>query len=203
MEQKISKFRNVFILAFVLCTAFAMDNVLAKEAVSVYIYPASLEVSAGGEFTIEIKAEPKERGISGGEINLEFNPDIFEVINIETGNLFGPDPLIGIKEIDNETGLVKYALARKGKTEVPTSPGVFATINLKVLEEIKEGTSKLTLTKIGLADENFEDIKEIKIQGASIIVSEKPKIPIQYIIAGAIIGIGIVIFVLLKLKKKE
>ena len=203
MEQKISKFRNVFILALILCTAFAVDNVLAKEAVSVYIYPASLEISAGEEFTIEIKVEPEGRGVSGGEINLEFNPNILEVINIETGDLFGPDPLIGIKEINNETGLIKYALARKGKTKVPTSPGIFATINLRVLEGVKEGTSKLTLAKIGLADENFKDIKEIKIQGASIIVSEKPKIPIQYIIAGAIIGIGIVIFALLKLKKKK
>jgi hypothetical protein len=55
---------------------------------------------------------------------LTFDGGAMEIASIEPGDLLGSNPLVGLKEIDNQAGTVKYALARMGATSVPTPPGV-------------------------------------------------------------------------------
>ncbi|RLC73294.1 MAG: hypothetical protein DRI26_01205 [Chloroflexi bacterium] len=133
--------------------------------------PTLLEAKPGQEFTVRIQVKPAGWGVSGGEVSLSFDPTALEVIDLRPGDLLGTNPLMGLKKIDREAGVIKYALARVGPTSAPTPPGAFAIIRLKVLEEAEPGTYGLKLTKVGLADENFQDVKDFEIHGAVVRVS--------------------------------
>ena len=143
----------------------------AEPAAPVYLMPLSIEADPGEEFEVEVNIDLEDRGISGGEIGLTFDSDTMEVVNIEAGDLLGSDPLVGLKEIDNQAGTVKYALARMGETSVPTPPGVLAVLTVRVLNSAGSGSYELKLRKVGLADEKFEDITGLRTQGAQIKIS--------------------------------
>lgn len=137
----------------------------------VYLSPTSIEAEPGQQVTIEIKVKPAGWGVSGGEINLAFNSDVLEGVTIEPGDFLGSNPIVGLNRIDNQGGVVRLALARVGETTVPSPPGILATVQFRVLDSAISGTYELELTKVGLADENFEDITDFAIQGASIKIS--------------------------------
>jgi hypothetical protein len=194
MKKIFSKILILNLLFFTL-TVFALP-----EEVSVSLISPSFPVWPSKEFEVKVKVEPNQKGISGGEINLKFDPEVFEVLDVKAGDFFGKDPLVGIKTIDNKEGIIKYALARKGETGAPTQSGIFAILTFKV-KNAKVSKSDLTFSKVGLSDENFQDIKEIKTQGATIKIS---KIPIQYLtIVGALVVILAISFFILKKKKSN
>lgn len=136
-------------------------------AVTVWIEPSSQEVKVGQEFTATVYVDPGGCGVSGGEINLNFGADAMEIADVEPGGLLGSDPLVGVKQIDNEAGKIRYALARSGPTTPPTPPGDFATVRFNVKAE---GTCQLTLSRVGLADESFEDVSGIMLEHGSVSV---------------------------------
>jgi len=139
--------------------------------VAVYIDTESIEVKPGEEFTIEVKVDPGSYGISGGEINVGFNSTAFEVTEVSPGDLLGPSPLEGKKDIDNNEGTVSYAIARIGPTTPPTPLGAFAQIRFKVREDAQAGTYEIKLTEVGLTDEEFEDIPEASLSHRSVEVT--------------------------------
>jgi len=141
-----------------------------SDTVVTYIEPVYLEVRPGQEFIIKIKIDPGGKGVSGGEVEVNFNPNIFEVISVNPGDILGPSPLVGLREIDNVKGSIRYAIARVGRTELPTKPGVFAEIQFKTKFEANTGTYTIELVRIGLADEEFNDITEISIDNGSVEV---------------------------------
>jgi len=116
---------------------------------------------------LKIEVRLPGRGISGGEIDLKFDPAVFRVEGLEPGDLLGPEPL-KVERIDNSTGEVKYALARVGPTAAPTPPGTFALVRLRVLDTARAGRYNLGLTKVGLVDHEFKDIPDITVQGAAV-----------------------------------
>jgi len=126
------------------------------------------EAKLGEEFEVRVCVKLEGCGISAGEILFTFDGGTMEVVSIEPGDLLGANPLVGLKEIDNQAGTIKYALARTGPTSVPTPPGVFAILKLKVLESARTGTYELKLSKVGLADETFKDITGLEVQGAKV-----------------------------------
>ncbi len=137
----------------------------------VYIDLSSHEAMPGQEVSIKVKVMPKDWGISGGEINLKFDPSAMEVIEMEAGDLLGANPIVGVEEVDNSGGTANYALARKGTTTVPTPLGTFATIKLRVLDGAKSGKYNLTLSEVGFCNEKFKDIAGIKVQSAVLEVT--------------------------------
>jgi len=137
----------------------------------VYLNPTSIEAGPGQEVSIEIKVKPSGWGVSGGEINLAFNSDVLEVADTEPGDFLGSSPIIGLNRIDNQSGVVRLALARVGETTVPSPPGILATVQFRVLDSASSGAYEVKLTKVGLADENFQDITDFSIQGTSIKIS--------------------------------
>ena len=168
--------KKLFLPALLVCCAVLVMTLCAcegapGEGAPVCILLPSPEAEVGAEFEARVYVEVEERGISAGEILLTFDADTMEVVSIEPGDLLGSDPLVGLREIDNNAGTVKYAIARVGATSVPTPPGVFAILKFKVLESAKSGTYELNLSKVDLADEEFEDIVGIEAEGASIKVT--------------------------------
>lgn len=140
----------------------------AHEELYVHIVPATVVVRSGESIELEVKVEPGQNGLSGGEINVSFDSSLVHVTNMNPGSLLGSNPLVGIEEIDNQAGKIRFALARVGETPVPTPPGVFATIELKPVVSIQGQVCQLT--RVGFCNEHFEDIGEI-------VLSEPPERP--------------------------
>lgn len=140
----------------------------APPSEGVWLEPLSQQASPGQEIEVETKVKMPEKGISGGEVKIAFDPAALKVLEVEPGDLLGSKPLVGVKEKDNEKGLIHYALARKGETPVPTPPGTLLSLRFKVLDTAEEGKSKLTLEEVKLTDEKFESIPDIKVQGAIV-----------------------------------
>jgi len=146
------------------------EKSLPEPVEGVYITPTGIEAKPGQEIKFEIKIKPSGWGVSGCEINLSFNGRIMEETEIEFGDFLGSHPIVGLKQVDNQDGVLKLALARVGKTPVPSPPGVLAAVKCKILDSASSGTYHLEFTKVGLADEYFQDITNIKIQGTTINV---------------------------------
>ena len=137
----------------------------------IYLTPPFVDAQPGQQLSIKIEVKPSGWGVSGGEINLAFNPGALQAVSIEPGDFLGSSPIVGLKRVDNQAGVIRLALARVGKTQVPSPPGVLATVDFKILGSATSGTYEIKLTKVGLADESFQDITDFTIQGASIKIS--------------------------------
>lgn len=142
----------------------------SKPQKGVWLAPPTQQASPGQGIKVETKVKMSKSGISGGEVKLSFDPSALKALEVEPGDLLGSNPLVSVKEKDNEKGLIHYALARKGKTLVPTPPGTLLSMKFKVLDSAKAGESKLTLEEVKLTNEKFEGISGIKIQGGSVKV---------------------------------
>lgn len=137
---------------------------------SLALVPSPREIKPGEQFKVEVQVKPGKQGVSAVEINLSFDPEVMQVIDIKPGALLGDSPLPGILNIDSDTGTVSYSLARIGATEAPTPAATFAVVTFQVLNSAQGGDYELTLAGVGLANENFEDIQDIRVKGASIKV---------------------------------
>jgi uncharacterized membrane protein len=132
------------------------------------VIPAAQKVAKGGTFSVDIMVDPSGYGVSGGELNIAFDPSAMSVVDMVFGDLFGANPLVGAKQIDNTLGTAKYALARVGATAPPTSTGIFATITFTA--KSKAGTYPIDITSTRLADENFNDLPAAAITNSSVTV---------------------------------
>lgn len=140
---------------------------LALTAITTQTPIVTLELSApeirpGKEFTITVMVDPKGHGISGGEIDLfAIDTSVMEILidKVAPGNLLGTDAIEGTKEkvLSEEGDNLRYALARKGTTPVPTSANTLATITLRVKGDAKAGKYAIP-NAISLADESFNNL---------------------------------------------
>lgn len=144
---------------------------LAIPEEGVYLNPTLIEASPGEELTINIEIKPSGWGVSGGEINVVFDPDVLQAVAVEPGGFLGSSPIVGLEQLDNQAGEVRLALARVGETEVPSPSGVLAAVAFKVLDSADSGIYEIELTVVGLADENFQDISGFTVQGATFQIS--------------------------------
>ena len=167
-----AKFKNILmlIILFQLILTTYLYKAKAIETVEVYIEPQSIKVQPGETFTILVKINPGPYGISAGDVNVTFNPQVLDLIDVRVGEIFGTDPLIGFRMIDKLKGFVNYAIARKGETKAPSNPGTFMALTFKVHEDATEAIYEIVISKVGLADQDFHDIEDITIQNAKVII---------------------------------
>ena len=153
----------------------AEPSVVPSTPPTVHLTPADLQVGPGDEFTVEVRVDPMGKGISAVEINLEFPRKMVAVRSVQPGPLLGPEPLTGVKNINNMAGIVQYAIARIGPTVVPTEPGTVAVMTF-VVTAMEPGNYMLELRKAGLADEKFEDIPNVIVSSANLsVVSQEQR----------------------------
>jgi len=138
--------------------------------VGVYLTPATQQAKLGQDVTVQVEIDPGLRGVAAGRIHLAYDNSVLSVSSISPGFFCGATPLVGFKEVDEEAGVLGYALARVGKTTVPSSPGIFATVKFHVLGEAKLGNSSMTIKYIELGDENAKSIDDIGVADAIIEV---------------------------------
>jgi hypothetical protein len=158
-----------------ICLAIFLPIVSIENEVEVIIESSKYEVRPGEIFTVSVRVNPRIYGISGGEIVLKYDPQIFELIDIKVGEFFGLNPIIGVKSIDKSTGMIHYAIARTGETEKPSPPGVLLILTFRTVETeyVNEGLYDIIIANIGLSDEKFEEITNIRIQNVKIHLSKE------------------------------
>ena len=145
----------------------------APGPVIVGLSSASGQASPGHELTIDVNIDPQGRGISGVQVWIEYDPEIFQVIGAEPGDLLGGEPAQAGPIIDEVEGVFQYATARIGETHPPTSPGLFATIKLLVLDTGVAGRETfLKITEVKIPDQDIREIREVQIgEGLRLEVS--------------------------------
>lgn len=156
------------LLVLIACTRGSDAEV--TQGVSARITPDTVSADAGDELAVQITVDPDGRGVSGGELNLSFDTDGLTLLKVEAGDLFGADPLVGVETVDNDTGTLTYALARRGETTPPTPTSVFAELTFQVSQDAARGSYDLSVTSLGLADESFQDIAGISLGSATVSV---------------------------------
>ncbi len=156
------------LLVLIACVRDSDTDVV--RGVSVQVLPESVTVKAGDELMVEVRVDPDGRGVSGGELNFAFDPQGLTLVKVEAGNLFGPDPLVGIELVDNVAGTLTYALARRGSTTSPTPTSIFAELTFQVSETAAGESYILSVANLGLADEDFQDIAGVNLASAAVNV---------------------------------
>ena len=142
----------------------------ASGKATVSIEPASTPgLRPGDAFSVNVTVDPAGKGVSGAEVKIAFNASVVECEDVSPGNLLGDSPL-GKKVIDNENGMVWYALGRIGDTPVPTEKGTFAVLSFRVKEDAPEGTYYLKISSAKLYDENFVYISPIRTENGTFTI---------------------------------
>ena len=152
--------------------------VSANGGAAVGVSPATQTVALGGTFSVDVVVDPGSYGISGGQVDVQFDPTAMSADSLVEGGLLGASPLVGSKLIDNGAGTLQLALGRVGATTTPTAAGVFATISFTGKD--KPGTFAIDITFAGMADGSFEDIAlevtdgSVRFPGGTIEVTSSP-----------------------------
>jgi len=135
---------------------------------SVFINPKSQTAKSAGQIKVSIEVIPAGWGISAAEVRVSFDPTKLEALSVQAGDALGQKPIQGVLKIDNAQGTIIYALARLGETTAPGVKGVLANLEFRG-KSGATGTAKIELTRVGLSDENFQDITGVKYEGATIV----------------------------------
>jgi len=153
----------------VVIKSFQFTPIVSRGNVIASLDPPYLKLSPGRSFKIDVKLDPGNYGISGGELYLKFDPSAIQITDITIGNLLGESPLKAVDDRNNNAGTLIVALARVGKTPVPTNPGTLITVFFKIEGQVGK-EYKIEITKIKLSDSNFNDIIGIKTSGCSVSI---------------------------------
>ena len=135
---------------------------------SVSLNPKSQTAKPASQIKVGIEVIPAGWGLSAAEVQVSFDPTKLEAVSVQAGGALGPKPITGVLKIDNDLGTIVYALARLGETPGPGAKGVLANLEFRG-KSGATGTAKIELTKVGLTNENFEEITGVKYEGAVIL----------------------------------
>jgi len=153
--------KEIFVAAVVIIASVFVQTSFAAW---ISVVPSSQTVLEGENFTVSIRIDPEGSEISGAQYVLVFNNTLLEAISQIKGSFLSQDgasTIVYKNEIDNETGIVKYAEARigtearTGTTSGVTSPGILATITF---EAIKSGIAHLNFSDVKLSAPNAQPI---------------------------------------------
>jgi len=154
---------------FVLLNLAFSSLVQATPGPTISVSPASVEVSQGETFTIEIVVDPKGEEIYAVQYDLYFDPNLLNATSQTRGTFLsqdGTNTIEVINKINNTIGKIEYGETRTGESGI-TNPGVVASISFEVIGT--SGTSDLTLDDVILSDINGE-VFESEISGGTCTV---------------------------------
>jgi hypothetical protein len=129
----------------------------------------------GDIFTISIVAQGvTEPGIFGSQFELQFDPVHVQAVEGSLLSGVAMEPVvIGLSEIDNVAGLVRYAASRRGDIENLTGDVVLATLSLEAISptEPPEGqTTTLSLQNVKLGAKGGIEVPVSGLVNLSIII---------------------------------
>jgi general secretion pathway protein D len=119
----------------------------------VRVVPASQQIEDGGSTTADIFID-NVTGLWGAEVQLRFDPTLVQGVQIEAGSFPSPDFVV-VNEVDNEAGIVNYAVAQLAPKEPVNGSGVLASITF---QGVSSGNSVLTLSVVNLSTKQGQPI---------------------------------------------
>ena len=154
---------------FVLLNLAFSSLVQAAPGPTISVSPASVEVSQGETFTIEIVVDPKGEEIYAAQYDLYFNNNLLNATSQTRGTFLsqdGTNAIEVINKINNTIGKIEYGETRTAESGISNS-GVLASISFEVIGT--SGTSDLTLGDVILSDINGK-VFESEIGGGTCTV---------------------------------
>ncbi len=135
------------------------------------VAPSSLAVAPQGRALVSIEVLVAGVGVSAADVTISFDPKSLRIIGVEPGDLLGENPLVGMKSIDQEAGEARIALARTGKTRVPTPSGTLLVVTVQVLKDAAPGSRlPLRIAQLTLVDQAFNAISQVRLQEGEVLV---------------------------------
>ena len=161
------------LMALVLLSGLVSSVVQAAptQSSTISVSPASIEVSQGDTFTIEIVVDPKGEEIYAVQYDLYFDNNLLNATSQTRGTFLsqdGVDTIEAVNEINNSIGKVEYGETRTGESGI-TNSDVLASISFEVIGT--SGKSGLKLGDVILSDQNAESI-ETEINSGTCTVGE-------------------------------
>jgi len=136
---------------------------------TISVSSASIEVSQGDTFTIEIMVDPKSEEIYAVQYDLYFDNNLLNATSQTQGTFLsqdGTNTIEAMNEINNSIGKVEYGETRTGESGI-TNSGVLAAISFEVIGA--SGRSDLKLGDVILSDIN-EEIIETEINDGTCTI---------------------------------
>jgi rhodanese-related sulfurtransferase len=136
---------------------------------TISVSPASIEVSQGDTFTIEIMVDPKGEEIYAVQYDLYFDNNLLNATSQTRGTFLsqdGTNTIEAMNEINNSIGKVEYGETRTGESSI-TNSSVLASISFEVIGT--SGRSDLKLGDVILSDIN-EEIIETEINDGTCTI---------------------------------
>jgi len=146
-------------------------------AVQISVEPASLEVSPGELFPVNITVYPEGAEIYAAQYDLNFDSILLNATSQTKGTFLtqdGADSMEIANRINNTIGKIEYGEFRTGVDYGVTTQGVLASISF---EAVKPGTAYLNLSNILLSDSNGTSIETEVTDGTIVIGTEQPVYP--------------------------
>ena len=143
-------------------------------AVSLSMVSAAEEVRPGQEFNIDVTLDSRGMGIRGVEFEIDFDPAVLQIADVEPGVLLGGKPKdiqsdLPSIDTDEKAGTLHYADVKLGALEPPSPPGTVATIRFRVLDAAAGGETSLKFTEVKIPDEDTGGYLDVLI-GDELIV---------------------------------
>lgn len=141
--------------------------------VTASVSPATKTAKSGETFTLDVVVNPQSYGITAGDVEVTFDPVVFEVTDIQPGNLMGSNVIMGTRQMDNIAGKAHIAVGRVGAiptSAIPTLTGTLATVQLKVRDGVSPRDATVAIASIGLADQSFNAITGITKSASKVSI---------------------------------
>lgn len=154
---------------------FVPEAIAAQDGTVIRVQPLVQHLNIADTAIVEIYID-NVTNLFAAEIELQFDPNILQArdadpskegIQIQPGSFLAPDFVIS-DEIDNETGIARYALAQLAPKTPVSGSGVLASITFQA---VGEGSSQLTFTLTQLATGEGQEIA-VTAQSGQIIVGQ-------------------------------
>lgn len=147
--------------------------------------------NVGDQFKISIVAEGvTEPGIFGSQFNVNFETEYLQAIegSLVAGPAMSP-VVVAVADVDNGSGLVRWAASRQGDVDDVFGDVVLATLTLEAIAptEPPEGaTTPITLDNVKLGRKGGIDVPVSGLQGLEVIIRDDGTIPGKGDIVGTV-----------------
>jgi len=159
MEKKGTILIGLVVLVLLMGSVSSVVQAAPTQSATISVSPASIAVSHGDTFIIEIMVDPKGEEIYAVQYDLYFDNNLLNATSQTKGTFLSQDGASTVdipNEINNTIGKIEYGEFRTGIENGVSNSGVLASISFEVIGA--SGTSKLKLSDVILSDSNGESI---------------------------------------------
>lgn len=146
----------IFLFSLLFLILLKIKFVQAQNVTILSLTPQSIKKQGGSTFSLEIKIKTEEK-ILGADIDLVFNPELLEILQITPAGFF-PNPQILVNKINSQDGLINFSIFSYPPQQ---KEGTIATLTIKVKNNAAQSTQikfqpSTALATVGIKKINFQ-----------------------------------------------